>query len=418
MENILSTKHSALKELASIQLKFALLREPSRRKNEGDVDILVSNVIEADSKLIELGYVLFSTQESNRKYIKYDWCAEEWIHLDAQNKLFFGTIEAPAEFIEKLLARSELSNDGIPRVNAVDEAILLIFHTAINKGCLSSRYRSRIFSCDIGTMQAEAKEYSFLPRPLDVYLQYIRLFKEGKIDEKNTVNSIRESFNLRGFGQTPLWKRVYRRLKVPMKRNPAVVFLGADGAGKSTLTEYLARLRWPPVRRQYMGPSLEGEVRPLLYLLLTSLKTLRDKYSKMNLIGLVVRTAWQILCYIDFIERLYKHTWYWGSGGVVIFDRYACDMFFRKPTWLNEMVFLKLFPKPKIVFLCVGDAVLIHRRKPELTIAEIDSTINLYREKLLKYRIRYIEVNTTSNAASENIIYVVSYLIDNNWFKE
>lgn len=127
--------------------------------------------------------------------------------------------------------------------------------------------------------------------------------------------------------------------------------------------------------------------------------------------------GWQITCYFDFIDRLYRHIWFWGSGGIVFFDRYACDMYFRKPTRLNELLFVKLFPNPKFVFLCVGDANAIYKRKTEeLSVNQIGDTIALYRNKLNKYRIPFTEINTTELSPGDAVDKVYRNLEEHDWF--
>ena len=147
------------------------------------------------------------------------------------------------------------------------------------------------------------------------------------------------------------------------------------------------------------------------------LDKVRSKRKKTSIIGMLSRIGWQITCYLDFIERVYRHIWFWGSGGVVLFDRYACDMYFRKPTKVNEIIFLKFFPKPRFVFLCVGDAELIYKRKPEeLSVSDIGNTIDLYRKKLKQHNINFIEINTTLLSPEEVIDTAVLDLIKHDWY--
>ena len=71
--------------------------------------------------------------------------------------------------------------------------------------------------------------------------------------------------------------------------------------------------------------------------------------------------------------------WKFGSNKRIIFDRYACDMYFRKPNFINETLFLKFFPKPYLILLCVGDAQKIYDRKPEeLSVKDIKTQISSF----------------------------------------
>ena len=83
-------------------------------------------------------------------------------------------------------------------------------------------------------------------------------------------------------------------------------------------------------------------------------------------------------------------------------------MYFRKPNIINENLFLRFFPKPYLVFLCVGDAQKIYDRKPEeLSVKDIKDTIELYRKKLNEYKLDYIEIDTTTMNQNESLSYAL-----------
>ncbi|MCF6324134.1 MAG: hypothetical protein L3J89_07415 [Gammaproteobacteria bacterium] len=414
---VLPPQQQLLVQLGVADVDYVLMREPSQWADSGDIDILVRDVDECDELLKSWGFLGFSTDKHSKKYLKYDGDSGWWIHLDVVSAICIGGVEAPAGFVENLLSLSEVGVDGISRLNAYDEAILLIYHAALNKNYFSQRYMKDILQVDLIGLEERAASYQFLPMSPGGYIQLIQRFQSGTIKESDVVKAIQSSFPRAASGKSYLLARVTSRLKMFMKRNQAIVFLGPDGAGKSTITESLTGLRWPSVQRQFMGPARKAAMKPLFFFLLSFLGKLRERHTKGTPIGLAARSIWQFVCYVDFLERLYRHKWYWGSGGVVIFDRYACDMFFRKPSWLNEIIFIKLFPKPKFVFLCMGEPGLIYQRKPELTISEIENTIELYRKKLLQYDIPYSEVDTTSNTPADNIDQIVTKLISDDWYR-
>ena len=411
----LTPQQRLLLQLSEAGLHYALIREPSEWANSGDIDVLVKDVDASDLLLKKCGFLVFSADAYNIKYLKFDPDSGLWIHLDVVSTVCFGDLASPGSFIDSLLISSEIGSDGVRRLSSYDRAILYIFHAALNKKSLSPKSMEMILLPGLERLVERESLYSFLPKPLGEYLQIIRAVQSGVLSCEKAVMEIQSSF-LPVEEKLSLFSRATRRFRKLMRGNQAVVFLGPDGAGKSTITESLVGLRWPKVRRQFMGPARESEMREVFAVMLRYFDMWRNRRSKKTLIGKVARAGWQLICYVDFIDRLYRHLWFWGSGGVVIFDRYACDMYFRKPTRLNELFFLRLFPKPRFVFLCVGNAEAIHRRKPELAVGEIESTIDRYRVKLAQYGISYAEINTTSNAPTENIDHVLSRLIENDWF--
>ena len=411
----LSPHKKLLARLGSVGICYSLLREPEHWGDSGDIDILVRDFDELSVVFESWGCLEYSSSSNNKKYLKFDEDTGWWSHIDVVSDIFFGEISVPAGFLDALIGSAKTGEDGICRLHPHDEIILLIFHAVFDKGSFSKKYMRRISNANLDKLYEQSTRYDFLPWPLQVYIETISEMERGVIKGENVVKKIKKSFNYYSPSDKTLLSKVACRLKALKRGNRAIVFLGPDGAGKSTITESISGLRWPKTRRQFMGPNRGQAMSPLFITLLSFFGKLREKYAKGNPVGFCVRGAWQIICYFDFLERLYRHSWFWGSGGVVFFDRYACDMYFRKPTWFNEKLFISFFPKPKFVFLCTGDAEKIHFRKPELTISEIETTIDLYRKKLLQHGIPFKEINTTSEIPSKNIYHVVSHLIGIGW---
>jgi len=166
-----------------------------------------------------------------------------------------------------------------------------------------------------------------------------------------------------------------------------------------------------------MGPCDKNSMNPVLYKLLIIIGNQRDRYKKRSVIGIVARILWIITCYIDYWVRFLANIWFVGSKGFIIYDRYPLDMYIRTPTWLNENIFMKFFPKPKVVFLCVGDVMKIYERKLELkSPKEVADVIELYKEKLGRYNIPFIEVDTTENNLEDCVKLILNNLAENRFY--
>jgi len=411
-----SLQHQALQKLTLLDCQFALLRGASTLDINGDIDIVVNDIDKCKVVLDSLGYILFECSLYNHKYIKFDKNFREWIHMDIHTAICVANIVAPRSYTKEIINTSFIDENKIPRLNESHELVLLFLHVALNKGFIVKKYRNFIYNFDLDNLMNIEKNYDFLPGQFIEYYKIIKDLQKREINEIDAIRFVINQFPLFMPAKSNFLRRFYRRAASFINGNKVIAFLGPDGSGKSTVVDSLIKLRWPIIRGQYMGPGRMDEIRLSFKNMLMFFDKIRRKSNKSSIIGMLSRILWQVICYIDFLERVYRHIWFWGSKGVVLFDRYACDMYFRKPTKINEIIFLKLFPKPKHVFLCVGDAELINKRKPELSVSEITNTIDLYRKKLKQYNINFVEINTTHFSSEGVIDKVVLDLIKHDWY--
>ena len=408
----------ALQELVDKGLRFAVLRRPTSWSEAEDIDILADNTDEVDRTLKSLGYVRFSERSSGRHYQRYDFVTEQWVHLDVKLSLSLGSVQVPADSCDHILDSSYVSSEGIPLLHPADEAILLLFHAAIDKQRFDPKHERTILGIETSRILRRAQLYDFLPEPINEYWRWVDAVKNGTVSRQMAIARIKRSLDQPGSSHSTTAGRLCRRLtRIALARKRIVVFLGPDGAGKTSLSQAAARLRWPSTRRQYMGPARHSEMRWPFRGLMSGFDTLRGSYGKKSLMGVLARAGWHLVCYLDYWDRICRHAWFWAGDGLVVFDRFPCDMFFRKCSRWNELLFVKLFPRPSFVVLCVGEPEAIHRRKPELRPRHIADTIGLYRRKLAQYGVPRIEINTTGQSPDDALREVVEHLIDGDWFR-
>lgn len=400
-----SYRINALKELTSNNVNYALIRKPRENEVDGDIDIIVHDISTEHMLLIKLGYLLYKKSERSTKYLKYINTSNSWIHLDVHEKIFFGKLYTSDTFESDLLNNKYLDENNIYRIKEKDEIILTLLHVVYNKNTIDPEYQSRFDNFNLDIESADFEKYSFLPFEIGQFLNttidsLIQFYSKKHIEARR---------NFKIFNKIII--RIYNRINSTIKSKGAIVFLGPDGSGKSSLISAFSSLNWPRVKNTYMGPTSEIEALPIILQGLIFFDDVR-RNSKHALIRNSARIGWHITCFIDFYTRLIKNLWFLGSNGVVFYDRYPYDMYFRKPTRFNEWIYMKFFPKPSFVFLCAGDSEIIYSRKLEgENPIKVQKTIELYRSKLNLYNIPYFELNTTKNSLENNVNLILNNLI-------
>lgn len=410
-----SLQQRALVQLNSNELEFVLLREPQCWSTAKDIDLLIKNEEKADTILSNFGYVCYAHKGHHRWYLKYSWEDKEWIHLDVHTTISFGKYKPPKKYIKDLFNNVTISNDDIPRINPLDHSIILFFHSVLDKKKIDERYKGTIFNFDYYQIKNKSSSYSFLSLPLESYYEWLGQVKAGRLGEKKMVRQVLCSLGAKTYQRKSYLVRAFNRIRRCFYGSGTIAFLGPDGAGKSTLIEPLAKLKHLPIRTQYMGPNRKSVMRNILNLTMDFLSNIRFKHNKSSVIGQGARICWHFLCYLDFFDRKYRHLLFQSKGGVVIYDRYPCDMFFRSPSKLYETLYIKLFPLPRLIILCTGDAKMINARKNELSVTEIESTIRLYFKKISDYNIKYVLIDTTKQSPEICLMNLLIEQHNNKW---
>jgi len=163
-------------------------------------------------------------------------------------------------------------------------------------------------------------------------------------------------------------------------KGEVVAFVGADGAGKSTAIEKTWHVMG--VHKMYMG-DVNFKLQPFYNWLLSQ--------------HIVVARSTYLFMYI---ENWFRYVWIWLrtlKGDTVYTDRWpGLNQHLRSDG--NKMKIhdwlYKFYPTADRYVFLSGEPVLVHNRKPELTIDEIYTLQNNLRLRLKRQS--YIEVNESS----------------------
>ena len=238
---VLSVRDKSLKELTKNNLNYVLLRRPKLSEPNGDVDILVKDISEANKLLIKLGYICFSKGKNNAKFLRFDHDLDKWTHLDVQSNIKLKTFWTPDSFTNILL-NSKVIENGIYVLVSSHEKIITILHAGVNKGFYDKEYFERISCIDISELEIFIDSYSFLPLNTKVLLNLIDAFTKGEIKESVVINYLNKYFPEHKKTLKNYTNRLINRISSFFCFQRGVAILGPDGSGKSTLVKPLSKL--------------------------------------------------------------------------------------------------------------------------------------------------------------------------------
>ena len=189
-----------------------------------------------------------------------------------------------------------------------------------------------------------------------------------------------------------------------------VCFLGPDGSGKSTIINGLLAQDLPFNRNDYFH-----------------LKPVKQSKSNKNVVVTDPHSAPVYSKFKSFIKLFYYVLLYnvgWvkniiplkTKSSLIIFDRFYDDILvdnrrFRYGGSIGLTKFVRLFiPRPKLYFILTAKADIIYKRKQEVSLAELNRQILLYRNLGDGKRYFNIDVNRTP----EKIVKEITNILINN----
>jgi thymidylate kinase len=162
-----------------------------------------------------------------------------------------------------------------------------------------------------------------------------------------------------------------------------VVFLGADGSGKSTTLAAVGHSLAPAFRRvtmKHLAPGLFRSARAGVAV------AAPQSFSPRSLVGSLAKAAYWILdyalgYYLTIRPALARST-------LVLYDRYLVDALidprryrYGGPRWLLRLAW-RLVPKPDLVVLLDAPTEVLRARKQEVSVGETERQRHAYRELL------------------------------------
>jgi thymidylate kinase len=385
-------------QLSKSNIKYAVLRNYTglpESLNGSDLDILIEGN-DINKFYDSLSSILIAT--NGRVIIKYGQLTPRLCICGAKNMESFGvqldvhegilpyktSVMFPVEF---LLGRSNKFND-ISVANDEDADLLSFFKEILNNGkCKEGHFNNAKIAWNKNkTLYTNAL--------LDIYsVNFIDAL--SMVFKKPFENE--SIFKLSLMGRKELTKgraslgrniksnlsRIYRFFKPP---GFTIAVLGTDGAGKTTIIEELRQPLNEAVHNEFFYEHMRPNLLPSIAQLFgrgatNGVVTNPHASSTSGFIGSLSRLLYYSIDYIfGYWFKVYPIMV--KKSSIWVFDRYYYDYLIdpkrgriKLPRWIINGIRI-LLPEPNII-LCLGTAPeLIHIRKPELSLEEVNLQVN------------------------------------------
>jgi len=274
-------------------------------------------------------------------------------------------------------------NGQISALNKKADGLNGLFKELLNNGICDEKYFSdfKISSLDEGFLNEvfnETKKTELIPALLklknesyskDVIKDFVKIlnryFPRKRIESLNKYSKFSRLFNQPGF---------------------AIAFLGTDGSGKSTIIEKIK----PALNDAFHNAVYYEHMRPNKLPSIARFMGNKEEFkgpvsnphgsSSSGFFGSLLRWFYYML---DYTFGFYLKIWPKKAirSCVWIFDRYYYDYLIdpkrgriKLPRWILK-VGQFIIPEPDLI-LCLGaDAAVIHKRKPELPLKEVERQV-------------------------------------------
>ena len=195
-----------------------------------------------------------------------------------------------------------------------------------------------------------------------------------------------------------------------------ISIIGPDGAGKSTMAvelEKCLRAGGKKVVRVYTGRG-RGQILPLGKFGGNALKR-QDKSFGGGTVSFFRRCLYTFAAPLFAVDLGLRYLFFIFpkrcTRTIFITDKYFTDLFLMKyvPVWMKKFL-LWFFPTPTITFYLYNSATVLHSRRPQESIVELNRQLELFeqlQERFLLQRIITVDEKTTQNEVCRRVMEMV-----------
>ena len=309
-----------------------------------------------------------------------------------------------------------------------DYFVMLLVHSILGKRYFKSKYQKILLELYLDI----DKNYVF-DKISKIFNQRVAIFLLKKVHQNDfkKINAyklisyflIKKPFRLVVLSLLTL--RWMQQRRNPFRLTPLISIVGPDGAGKSTMVKNLINCLNESGRKTsliYTGRGREN-ILPIglfgkMYKRSEKKKDKQTgdfyKHKKSSLKRKIMYTLSCPIFALDlYLRYLFKILPERKKGKIVVTDRYCSDIILMKNVpFLFKRFFLNLFPKPTISILLYNDTKVLHERRPEEPIVELERQMKIFRK--LNYSLKLKSIDQKNNCILVKNFVLVRLL--RNWF--
>jgi thymidylate kinase len=272
-----------------------------------------------------------------------------------------------------------LNKNNISGLNKKSDALIGILKELLNNSTCADKYYNEFINYSLDEVFLN-EIFDDIKKPLIVPL--LMEFETRKYS-KNTINDLKKV--LQKFfpkQKKEIFTKISKIFRIFKQPGYCIAFMGVDGSGKSTIidniTPVLEDAFHNAIYYEHMRPNKLSSIAKLTGRRANFNSSVDDPHgSSVSGFGLsVLRWAYYML---DYTFGFYLKVWPKKSirSCVWLFDRYYYDYLIdpkrsriNLPTWIFKLG-QSIIPKPDLI-ICLGTSpLIIHQRKPELTLKEV-----------------------------------------------
>ena len=414
---------AALTAFNKASIKYCLLRNYeflfnySLNAESLDASISKESMSKAHEILIFQGF-------SERKQ-QFSLCHRSYFKIVELDKISFdiqigGVYWNDLLYLTEEIFQRRIAKDNVFVLSNNDLVLMLITHSILGKRYFKSKYQriinnqfcdendvyvslAKLFNKSIAARLMQLRRENLLPiinpyYPLIVFLvkKPSRLITIGKL----SVRWIRQRKNI-------------------FRLAPLVSIVGPDGAGKSSLTNYLYWFLQSKGRKSVVVYAGRGR-NHLLPITALGRKYKRAEKHKENSVSntyyfkkKVIYTISSIIFTLDlfllyFITILPQRL----AGNIVLTDRYCTDIVLMKYVPFSiKRIYLFLFPRPSLSIYLYNNVEILHQRRLEESVEELKRQMEIFEK--FSYDLK-LETNAQEENQEKIAAFVFRYLL-RNW---